>query len=96
MSLFWVQSYFCTHPNTNNLAGSQCDPPISAEKTGGQRSLFSFFFFFFKIYLFILFLAALGLRCCVRVFSSCGEQGLIFIVVHGPLITVASLVEHRL
>ena len=30
-------------------------------------------------------------------FSSCSEQGLLFIVVHGPLIAVASLVaEHRL
>ena len=33
-------------------------------------------FFIFKIYLFIyLFLAVLGLRCCVRAFSSCGERG---------------------
>ena len=44
-----------------------------------------------------IFLAALGLRCCVRVFSSCGERGLLFVVVHGLLIMVASLVaEHRL
>ena len=33
---------------------------------------------FLKIY---LFLAALGLRCCTRVFSSCGEQGLFLVVV---------------
>ena len=54
--------------------------------------------FFFNINLFIyLFLAALGLRCCVRAFSSCGERGLLFIAVHGLLIAVASLVmEHRL
>ena len=53
---------------------------------------------FFLIYLFIyLFLAALGLRCCTRAFSSCGEQGLLFIVVRGLLIAVASLVaEHGL
>ena len=44
-----------------------------------------FFIFFFSIN---LFLAASGLRCCARSFSSCGEQGL--------LIAVASLVaEHR-
>ena len=44
-----------------------------------------------------LFLAALGLRCCVRVFSSCGERGLLFIAVRGLLIAVASLVvEHGL
>ena len=56
------------------------------------------FFFFFFINLFIyLFLAVLGLCCCVRAFSSCGEWGLLFVVVHGLLIVVASLVvEHSL
>ena len=44
------------------------------------------FFFFFK------FLTALGLHCCTRAFSSCGEQGLLFVVVRGLLIAVASLV----
>ena len=50
------------------------------------------------IYLFIyLFLAALGLRCCARSFSSCGEWGLLFVTVHGLLTAVASLiVEHQL
>ena len=50
------------------------------------------------IYLFIyLFMAALGLRCCAQAFSSCGERGLLFVVVRGLLIAVASLVaEHRL
>ena len=50
------------------------------------------------LYKFIyLFLAALGLRCCARAFSSCGEQGLLFVEVRGFLIEVASLVaEHRL
>ena len=43
------------------------------------------------------FLAVLGLRCCVRAFSSCGEQGLLFVVVCGLLIAAASLVaEHGL
>ena len=45
-----------------------------------------FFFFFFFIY---LFLAALGLHCCAQAFSSCGEQGLLFIVVRRLLIAVA-------
>ena len=56
-----------------------------------------FFFFFNKfIYLFI-FLAALGLRCCVQAFPSCGEQELPFVAVRGLLIAVASLVaEHGL
>ena len=54
-------------------------------------------FFFNKfIYLFI-FLAALGLRRCTQAFSSCGEWGLLFIVVCGLLIAVASLIaEHGL
>ena len=42
-------------------------------------------------------MAVLGLRFCVRAFSSCGERGPLFIAVHGPLTVVASLVaEHKL
>ena len=40
-------------------------------------------------------MVALGLRCCMRAFSSCGERGLLFIAVHGLLIVVASLVEEH-
>ena len=47
-------------------------------------------FFFKLINLFNLFLAVLGLRCCAWAFSSCGEWGLLFVVVHGLLIAVAS------
>ena len=48
-------------------------------------------------YLFLKFLAALGLHCCTRAFSSCGEGGLHLVVVRGLLIVVASLVaEHGL
>ena len=58
----------------------------------GRRILFINLFIF--IY---LFLAVLGLRFCVRAFSSCGERGSLFIAVHGPLTVAASLVaEHRL
>ena len=40
---------------------------------------------------------ALGLHCCARAFSSCGEQNLLSVVVRGLLIAVASLVaEHGL
>ena len=46
---------------------------------------------------FLIYFVALGLCCCVQAFSSCGEQGLLFIMVHRLLIVVASLVaEHRL
>ena len=44
-----------------------------------------------------LFLAVLGLHFCARAFSSCGERGLLFIAVRGPLTIAASLfAEHRL
>ena len=36
-------------------------------------------------------MAALGLRCCTRDFSSCSEQGLLFVAGCGLLIAVASL-----
>ena len=51
------------------------------------------------IYLFIYFdyLAVLGLHCCAQASSSCGKLELLFVVVHGLLIAVASLVaEHGL
>ena len=64
-------------------------------------NFFSFFFvlfcFKFSIYLFILFLTVLGLRFCVRAFSSWGERGPLFIAVYGPLtITASPVAEHRL
>ena len=54
--------------------------------------------YFFKnkfIYLFVylsiyLFLATFGLRCCAQAFSSCSEQGLLFLAVCRFLIVVAS------
>ena len=58
-----------------------------------QSNLKQYTFFLNKfIYFTYLFLAVLGLRCCVRAFSSCGEQGLLFVAVCGLLIVVASLV----
>ena len=53
-------------------------------------------FFFLKKFIYLL-LAVLGLRFCVRAFSSCGKRGPLLIVVRGPLTIAASLVvEHRL
>ena len=50
-----------------------------------------------NLFIFILFLAALGLCCCAQAFSSCGERELLFVVVRGLLIAVASVVaEHGL
>ena len=56
------------------------------------------FCLFFKKILFVyLFLAALGHGCCVWAFSSCSEQGLLFVAVCRLLIVVASVVvEHGL
>ena len=50
--------------------------------------LFTYYSFFNK--LIYLFLVVLGLHCCVWAFSSCGEQGLLFLEVSGLLIAVAS------
>ena len=46
------------------------------------------------VYLFIFGHAGSSLLC--RLFSSCSEQGLLFLVVHWLPIAMASLVEHRL
>ena len=59
-----------------------------------EHLLFYFILFILFIY---LFLAALGLRFCVRAFSSCGKRGPLFIAVRGPLtITASVFAEHRL
>ena len=62
--------------------------------SGSPSYLDKGFFFSFLFYKFILYL---GLCCCIQTFSSCGEWGLLFFVVHGLLTVVASLVaEHGL
>ena len=43
-----------------------------------------------------LFLASLGLCCCMWTFSSCSEWRLLCIAVYGFLTVEASLVEDRL
>ena len=56
-----------------------------------------FLFGMLGVFAFFFFLAALGLRCCARAFSSCGEHGPLLIAVRRILSLVASLVaEHRL
>ena len=53
-------------------------------------------FIYLSVYLSIYsFLAALGLPCCARTVSSCGERGLLFVAGRGLLIAVASLVACR-
>ena len=53
-----------------------------------NTTLLSFLNFYLSIYL--LFLAVLDLYCFIQAFSSCNEQGLLFIAVHRFLIAVAS------
>ena len=87
----------------HHFSKSICSLHVSVSHFGISRSISNFFilfiYFFNKfINLFIyLFLAALGLRCCARAFSGCGEWGLLFVAVHRLLIAVASfVVEHEL
>ena len=60
----------------------------------GLQDLF-FFFNKFIYFTYLSFLAALGLCCCARAFSSGGELGLLFVAVRGLLIAVASLVAEN-
>ena len=56
----------------------------SLQRECGPTNTLALYFYFFK------FLAALGLCCCTRAFSSCGEWGLLFVAVCELLIAVAS------
>ena len=95
LSILRLVVYICpSHSLT--LSHLALPPPRILKSILQQVSVFFFLINF--IYLFIyLSLAELGLRCCTRAFSSCSKQGLLFIAVHGLLISVASLVvEHGL
>ena len=51
--------------------------------------------FLINLFIYLLFLASLGLLCCARAFSSCSKRGLLLVAVSELLIAVASLVvEH--
>ena len=57
----------------------------------------SYFIFMLLFEIFFVFWVVSGLHCCTQAFSSCREQGLLFVRVLGLLIVVASLVgKHRL
>ena len=74
--------------------------PVNLEFPLLKDFFFLVLFLFLKnkfIYFIYSILAALGLHCCACAFSSCGEQGLLFVAVRKLLIVVASLVaEHGL
>ena len=89
----WLDLGYAFHCCRQSLICCHCSLVLSVLEIHMIYNYISFFFF----NLFYLFLAALGLCCCARAFSSCGEQGLLFVVVHGLFIAVASLVgEHGL
>ena len=76
-----------------------CEPGDQACRLRGLSpegfKLLSFFSFFINVFIYLL--AATGFCCCAQAFSSCGERGLPFVVAHGLLVAVASLVvEHGL
>ena len=59
-------------------------------------SLYCFFCLFVCLFV-CFFMAVLGLRCCVRAFSSCGKWGPLFITVRRPFtIAAPPAAEHRL
>ena len=60
-------------------------------KEESRHRLYTLHKYIYFIYMFF-FVVALGLCCCTRAFSSCGERGLLFVAVCGLLIAVASLV----
>ena len=90
--LFIIQGFpvlgeFCNILYTSPFLSLPCPKSVMCEFKKSELHLF--------IYLFLG--AVLGLRCCARAFSSCGERGPLFIAVRGPLTIAASLVaEHRL
>ena len=78
------------------MQGKPCHICIYLYYTLRLRFMFIIFLINLFIYLFVcLFLAALGLCCCMWTFSSCGERGLLFVAVHRLLIAVASLAVHH-
>ena len=70
---------------------------LESQRYKNPEVLLEEFFFFFINKFIYLFMAALGLCCCVQASSSYGEWGLVFVAVRRLLIAVASLVaEHGL
>ena len=92
--LFWVAKRFLSASNISRppelQMGCTCDGwKINAVYLGSLS--------FSKMYLFFHFWVVLGLHRCTQAVSSCGERALLFVVVLGLLIAVASLVmKHRL
>ena len=65
--------YICQSQSPNTSHPTPPSPLVSIRLF--STNIFFFFNFLFIIYLLCLLLAVLGLRFCVRAFSSCGEWG---------------------
>ena len=59
---------------------------IAGYESVGSQELYG------RLFLWFLFLTLVNLCCCMRALSTCSEQRLLFIAVHGLLIAVAALV----
>ena len=59
-----------------------------------SNELLCYFYFFFNFM--YLFLVVLGVRCCAWAFSSCREQGLLLVAVHGLLVGASLVGGHGL
>ena len=83
---FWMLGETCIHKG------------VQSSSLFNFSTFFSYLFIYLSLYVSIyLFMSALVLSCYSWAFSSCGEWGLLFVVVRRLLIVVASLVEeHRL
>ena len=68
--------------------------PLSHQGSPYKHLVFLFYLFMYLCM--YVCMAELGLCCCTWAFSSCGEWGLLFIMVCGLLIVVASFAEHGL
>ena len=94
---FYTNGILKSRANRKQCEDDRCELKITCLYVYSIVLKFKRYLFLKKINLFILFLAALGLHCCVWAFSSCGEWGLLFVVVCGLLIAVTFLVvEHGL
>ena len=92
VELFYPCKKYCAGTWAIKHSGPDSSQVRSSSHSLPRRSFsFSHLFIYFKNYFIYLLLAALELRCCAWAFSSCGQQGLLFIAVRGLLIAVASL-----
>ena len=81
------------HCPEENASQSHCRPFFFSAQVNARS-----FFFLKKKKKDFIFLAMLGLHCCMWAFSNCSDkQGLLFVAMHRLLLAVAFLVlEHRL